>query len=73
MRKQKTCKICKDKFIPERDFQTTCNINCAIEYAKQLRDKREATKKKNASKSLREFKNSSKVDLKREIQPLANK
>ncbi len=72
MRKQKICKVCKDKFTPERDFQVSCSINCAIEYAKQLRDKREATKKKNASKSLREHKKNDKPILLQLAQKLVN-
>ena len=33
-RRQKTCRHCKKKFRPERDFQSTCSIECSIEYGK---------------------------------------
>ena len=42
MAKLKTCKACKGKFIPERDFQNTCDYKCAIKHAKNLQAKKEA-------------------------------
>jgi len=58
MQKQKTCKNteCKTKFTPERQFQSVCSFECGITYSKQLTEKREANKKKDARKSLREYK-----------------
>lgn len=70
----KTCKNkeCKNKFTPERDFQTTCDYLCAIKYAQQLKEKREATKKKNARIALREYNNNDvkklTVTAKKEVQ-----
>ena len=73
--KQKTCKNkeCKKKFKPERDFQAVCGYLCGIEYAKQLRDKREQKKKKDKRKKLREFKGNSKPDLLKKAQFEVNK
>jgi len=72
--KQKTCKNkeCKKKFIPERQMQTTCSMECAIKYAQQLRDKREATKKAEARKALREYKKNDKPILLQLAQKLVN-
>ena len=53
-------KECKKKFTPERDFQTTCDYKCAIEYASQLKEKREKAKKTKGRIALREFKKSDK-------------
>jgi len=52
MAKYKICKNsnCKKKFTPERQFQVVCSFECAIEYSKQLRDKRESKKKTDAKK-----------------------
>jgi hypothetical protein len=72
--KKKTCKNskCKQKFTPERQMQGVCSFECSLEYAKQLREKREAKKKTDARISLREFKKTSKVDLKVTAQRLIN-
>ena len=32
--RQKTCKICKTKYIPDRPMQVCCSIPCAIEYGR---------------------------------------
>ena len=55
--KSKQCKNknCGNKFTPERQFQTTCDYNCAIEYAKQLKEKKEASVKKDNNKAKKEF------------------
>ena len=31
--RKKKCKECKEYFIPERDFQSTCSPKCAYAYA----------------------------------------
>lgn len=70
----KTCKNseCKSKYTPEREFQTTCGYECAITYAKQLTEKREASKKKDARKSLREYKKTDTKVLKELAQKIFN-
>ena len=68
----KTCKICKEKFIIERPMQTCCSYSCAIEYSKQLTVKREAKKKKDARKALREYKKTDKPTLLQLAQKLVN-
>lgn len=47
-------KNCKKKFEPERSFQTTCGYKCAIEYARQLEEKKQKAKKKARKESLKE-------------------
>ena len=68
----KVCKICKEKFRPERQMQTCCSYQCSIDYAKQLTVKRQEVKKKNARKALREFKKSDKPTLLQLAQKLVN-
>ena len=70
----KVCKNkeCKKKFEPERQMQTTCSYECAIEYSKQLTVKREEAKKKNARKVLREYKKTDKPTLLQLAQKLVN-
>jgi len=72
--RQKSCKVCKKKFRPERQRQTCCSYQCSIEYAKQLTAKREEKKKKDARKALREYKkkNDTKT-LKQKAQDAVNK
>lgn len=33
--KQKVCKICKNKFQPERQMQSVCSYECSLEYGKK--------------------------------------
>ena len=40
--KIKTCKICKVKFEPKKFAQNVCDYKCAITYAKNLKDKKDA-------------------------------
>ena len=72
--KQKTCKNknCKKKFIPEREFQNVCDYKCAIEYSKQLKEKKDAKKKTENRVALREFKNNDKPILLQLAQKLVN-
>ena len=44
--KNKKCKACGLIFTPERQFQTTCGYECAIDYAR-LKQKQNLTKQKN--------------------------
>jgi len=72
--KPKTCKNknCKQKFTPERQMQTTCSYECAIDYAKQLQEKRDERKKKYNRKAIREFKKNDKPTLIQLSQKLVN-
>ena len=74
MARLKSCKNnkCKSKFTPDREFQVVCGFECSIEYAKQLISKREATKKTNAGKELREYKKTHKPTLLQLAQKLVN-
>ena len=49
MAKQKTCRVCKEKFTPFRFGQVVCtnnNFKCAREYGNNQREKRDAKEKK---------------------------
>ena len=72
--KTKSCKNknCKKKFQPERQDQTVCSFECSIVYAKQLKEAREAKKKTEARKALREYKKSDKPTLLQLAQKLFN-
>lgn len=54
--REKTCKICKAKFIPERQFQNWCTPNCAYEIVKKQRASSDKRKKQKEHKKLREMK-----------------
>ena len=73
MMKTKTCKSCKKKFHPERDFQNTCDYKCAIQHAKNLQAKKEAKKKTKARRELKAFNETDKTVLKRNAQMLVNR
>ena len=52
--RDKKCKACGISFTPIRQFQTTCNYTCALDYAR-LKQKQNLTKQKNkAVKQLKE-------------------
>lgn len=63
--KAKTCKVCKEKFIPHLSTAIVCSIKCAIEYTnkqnakkdalKRTQSRLETIKKKNAIKSITEY------------------
>ena len=71
--KQKICKLCKNKFTPQRQLQSTCSFDCAIEYSKVLEAKRAVAKKTAERVALREFKKNDKVHLKELAQKLVNR
>lgn len=70
----KTCKNkkCRAKFEPVRQFQTTCGYECAIEYAKQLQEKKQKDDKKEANKAKRKFNSSDRSKLLKEAQTAFN-
>lgn len=54
--KQKTCKVCKDKFTPIRQLQPTCSkMECMVEYASQHLKKSATIKKKQINKEKKAF------------------
>lgn len=70
--KQKTCKICKNKFLPERQMQSVCSYECSLEYGKKHLSNEVKEKKKQDSKAKREFKQNDKVFLKELAQKVFN-
>lgn len=42
--REKTCKACKDRFVPSRPMQVACGPQCAIAYAQTTRQKQERRK-----------------------------
>ena len=52
--KQKTCKVCKIKFIPTQFAQVACNYKCAIIHAKDLKKKKSVSVWKKEKSALKE-------------------
>ena len=68
----RTCKVCKTKFEPQfNSVQPTCGYKCAIEYAKNLREKKEKKEWKARKKVLKE-KVKTKSDYLKELQAVFN-
>ncbi|PHQ88776.1 MAG: hypothetical protein COB42_08205 [Sulfurimonas sp.] len=62
--KQKTCKICKDKFIPIRELQPTCTrMDCMIDYANNTLRKSALKQQKARNKAIKEFKSTDRTEL----------
>lgn len=72
-RKQKTCKACKQKFIPDRDFQVACSPLCAIKHAQNLKDKKRKEESKSNRAELKKFKENDRRTLKAKAQEVFNK
>lgn len=70
--KQKTCKICKNKFTPERQMQSVCGYQCSITYANQHLAKKAKEVKKENNNQLKAFRESDKTILKSLAQKLVN-
>jgi len=70
--KQKTCRICKNKFQPERQMQSVCGYQCSIDYANAHFKQTAMKQKKEANKALKQFNNSDKNILKRLAQKVFN-
>jgi len=68
--KNKKCNSCGEIFTPDRPFQTTCNYNCALDYAR-LKAKQKLTKDKN--KAVKQLKDNDVSVLKRLAQTIVNK
>ena len=69
---QKTCKSCKQKFQPERQFQTTCSIECAIAYTNELQRKKKLKATQTINKEKKEHRANDRVILKELAQKLIN-
>ena len=73
--KQKTCKSCRQKFVPSRPMQSACSPACAIATAERKREKQaqqeEARKRKEARQRLEAAK--SRADWLREAQAAVNR
>ncbi len=52
--RSKKCKACKEKFTPDRSFQTTCSFDCAIEYAKKKSKENRLKANRKAKRELRD-------------------
>lgn len=72
MMKQKACKICKNKFLPERQMQSVCSYECSLEYGKKHLSNEVKEKKKQDNKVKREFQQNDKVFLKELAQKVFN-
>ena len=70
--KAKPCKVCKEKFRPERQLQQVCSYECSIEYAKKHLSKAAKEEKKQANKAKREFNQNDKTYLKELAQKVFN-
>lgn len=68
--KPKVCKVCKETFTPERQFQGTCTFACAIEHG---RIKAKDNVKKDKRKAVKAFKQSDKSHLMKIAQQTFNK
>ena len=63
--RMKTCKVCKQKFMPERQLQSTCGYECAMKHAKTLQQ----SKKR---KAIKQFKSTDIATMKRKAQTVVN-
>jgi hypothetical protein len=52
--KPKTCRICKQKFIPVRAIQPACSYECQVEYATKVAAKAAIARKKKAKREHKE-------------------
>jgi hypothetical protein len=72
--KQKTCKICHEKFEATRQLQPTCNkYECLLEYANKHLSSKAKEKTKEARQKLREYNKTDKPILLQLAQKLVNK
>lgn len=70
--KYKLCRICKNKFLPERQMQSVCSYECSLEYGKKHLSKKVKEKKKQDNKVKKEFNQNDKVYLKELAQKVFN-
>jgi len=73
VRKQKTCKICKNKFAPIRDLQPTCSeYECMLEYANKTLKAKTKEKKVIAHREKKKLLESDIQHLKKVAQKIFN-
>jgi len=65
--KDKTCKICREKFTPIRPLQSVCGFDCAIATAKKTREVKERKEHREAKLKLK-----SRADWLKEAQAIFN-
>jgi hypothetical protein len=71
--KQKKCKICKIKYVPERQLQQVCSPLCAIEYGNKHLAKNKLEKKKQINREKKDFNWEDKKWLKKTAQDEINR
>ncbi len=71
--KLKTCKICKEKFRPERQLQSVCSYDCSLEYANKTLKKNATQTKKKYRKALKDFNSKDVTTLKMKAQNAFNR
>lgn len=72
--KQKTCKICKEKFTPTRQLQPTCQkIECMSEYALRHLSNTKKLQTKSRNKAKKEFNESDRSYLLKKAQTIVNR
>ena len=71
--KQKKCKNCGVKFLPLRPLAYVCSVNCSIEYAKKLKEKKQQKEWNEKKKELKTklYPEKDKSTLQREINKLS--
>jgi len=70
--KKTKCKICKQEYVKNHMNHLVCGYECSIEYAKKQQEKREAKKKSENRRALRQWKQSDKSTLKELAQKTFN-
>src|SRR3972149_4863206 len=70
--KEKSCKVCKEKYVPQRSMQQVCTVSCGIILSAT---KRIAKNKKKLSETKRKMKTDLEThsDLCQKLQPEINK
>ena len=68
-------KHCKERYEPKNTGQIVCQYSCGIEYAKQLREKKESQEGKDRRRKIKVMKDKLKTlsDHKKELQVMVNK
>ena len=68
--KMKVCRICKDKFTPNRPLQVLCSVKCSYKYVEILQDKKRKAEKAEGYEKLKTHSDYSK-ELQIEINTIA--
>jgi hypothetical protein len=51
--REKTCKVCRIRFMPSRPMQTCCSVSCAIDYSRMQATKAEVVAALNERKTIK--------------------